>query len=74
MIDNNITLNITLTLDEYDSMRDDLIYRYIALCRILRLCKNDAYISRDKILDILEDTNIGEFMDYIDDIRASDKE
>lgn len=70
MIDNNITL----TLDGYDAMRDDLRDRYYALCRILKLCKNDAYISRDKILDILEDTNIGEFMDYIDDIRTSDKE
>ena len=70
IIDNNVTL----TLEGYDAMRDDLRYRYIALCRILKLCKNDAYISRDKILDILEDTNIGEFMDYIDDIRASDKE
>jgi len=70
MIDNNITL----TLDEYNSMRDDLRDRYYALCRILKLCKNDSYISRDKILDILEDTNIGEFMDYIDDIRASDNE
>lgn len=70
MIDNNITL----TLDGYDAMRDDLRDRYYALRRILKLCKNDAYISRDKILDILEDTNIGELMDYIDDIRASDKE
>ena len=70
MIDNNVTL----TLEEYDVMRDDLRYSYFALFRILKLCKNDAYISRDKILDILEDTNIGEFMNYIDDIRASDKE
>lgn len=70
MIDNNVTL----TLEEYDVMRDDLRYSYFALCRILKLCKNDAYISRDKILDILEDTNIGEFINYIDDIRASDKE
>lgn len=70
MIDNNVTL----TLEEYDVMRDDLRYSYLALCRILKLCKNDAYISRDKILDILEDTNIGEFINYIDDIRASDKE
>lgn len=70
MIDNNVTL----TLEEYDAMRDDLTCRYIALCMILKLCKNDTYISRDKILDILEDTNIKEFMYYIDDIRASDKE
>lgn len=66
--------NISMTLDEYLNMHDDSRDRYYALCRILKLCKNDAYISRDKILDILEDTNIGEFMDYIDDIRASDKE
>lgn len=64
--------NISMTLDEYLIKHDDSRDRYCALCRILKLCKNDAYISRDKILDILEDTE--EFMDYIDDIRASDKE